>query len=127
VVGGQSGELPGGTRLYVGQSIGMTIIDAFDQEASPGYSAGNDGYGLATYCSIAGGGGFHECIGVTIPKVTDIATDEEHQIIFVVTNDGAGDGGLTQIGMSSNRRIIFMTESSGFVPSNDIRKVSKNE
>jgi hypothetical protein len=125
IVSGESNTLDGGTRVYVGQSIGMTVIDAFDQQASPGYSAGQDSNGESTFYGISGSGATHENIGGTVPDVVDVNTDEQYQIIFVVTNDGLGEGGLTQIGMSGHRRIIFMNENSGFVPTNDIRTVTK--
>jgi len=127
VVSDDSSELSSGARLYVGQSIGMTIIDTFDQEVTPGFSAGLDSYGVSTFCGIVGSGATFESVGGTVPNVTDVATDERYGIIFAVTNDGAAHGGLTQISMSANRMIVFMDENSGFVPSNDIRKVSKNE
>lgn len=127
IVNNDSNKLSEGTRLYVGQSIGMTIIDAFDKESSTGYSAGLDSAGSSIFCGIVGSGATYENIGGIVPNVYDIATDEQYQVIFVVTNDGAAHGGLTQIGMSDNRKIIFMDEDSGLVPSNDIRKASKNK
>lgn len=127
IVNDESTELDIGTRLYVGQSIGMTIIDTFDQESTPGYSAGLDSYGSSTTCGITGSGATYECIGGIVPKVTDVATDERYGIIFAVTNDGYGHGGLTQVKMSPIVKLFFMDKDSGFVPSNDIRKVSKNE
>lgn len=126
VVDGQSNVLSGGTKIYVGQSIGMSVIDAYDS-STDGYGNGNDNLGTATYCGINGSGATHECIGGTIPNVTDIATDERYGIVFIVTNDGYGDGGLTQATISSYGKIIFMTEETELIPSNDIRKVSKNE
>jgi len=126
VVSGESEALTGGTRIYVGQSIGMTIIDAFDQEVSDGYSAGLDSSGTSTFCSIIGGGAPNECIGGSVKNISDISTDEENGIIFVATSDGYGNGGLTQISIGGNRAIIFMTEESGFIPSNEIRDI-KNE
>lgn len=127
VVSNNSSNYSLGSRIYIGQSIGMTIIDTVDQESPDGYSANMDMTGTSISYGISGASSTYQNIGGTVPRVTDIATDEQHRIIFVVTNDGYGNGGLTQISMSTNRSIIFMNEDSGFVPSNDIRDVSKGE
>jgi hypothetical protein len=42
---------------------------------------------------------------------------------MVVTQDGLGDGGVTQISLSTNRKIVFMNYAGGFVPSNIIRDI----
>jgi len=119
---GNSVVLSGGARLFVGTSLGMTRIDTYDQQTVDGYSDGYDGYGLATTFGIIGSGAEYESIGGTIPRVTAVSSDEL-STIFVVTNDGYGDGGLTQIAISGNRRLAFLTEATGFVPSNDIRDI----
>lgn len=118
----QSVRLSGGARLFVGTSLGMTRVDTYDQQTVDGYSDGYDGYGLATTFGIIGSGAQFESIGGTIPRVTAASTDEL-STIFVVTNDGLGDGGLTQIAMSGYRRLAFLTQATGFIPSNDIRDV----
>lgn len=126
VADGQSNVLSGGSRVYVGQSIGMTIIDTYDKSTN-GYSDGLDNLGTSSYCGIVGSGATHECIGGTISNVTDITTDERYDMILIVTNDGNGNGGLTQTTISGLVKLIFMTEETGLVPSNDIRNVSKYE
>lgn len=127
VVNNGSDVLSNGTRLYVGQSIGMTIINAYDQEISSGYSANLESNGTSFSYGIAGSGATYEIIGGTVEEVVDISSHEESNILFVVTNDGLGHGGLTQILLSGNRQIAFMDEASGFTPSDDIRSVTKNE
>jgi hypothetical protein len=121
----RSSALDGGTRLFVGQSIGMTIIDTHDEESPDGYAAGTDSSGTSISLGIVGSGADYESIGGTIPHVVDIEVDTNSNIIFVVTNNN-GVGGISQIS-TNNRLIIFMDKDSGFVPSDDIRKVSENE
>ena len=122
VESGNSARLSGGTRFFVGTSLGMTRVDTYDQESVDGYSAGFDSSGVATTYGIAGSGAQFESIGGTIPRVSGVSSNEL-SIIFVVTNDGLGDGGLTQIAISGNRKVVFLSQDNGLLPSNDIRDV----
>jgi hypothetical protein len=112
----------GAARLFVGTSLGMTRVDTYDQQTVDGYSDGYDGYALITTYGISGSGAQFEEIGGTIPRVTSVSSDELSTIL-VATNDGYGDGGLTQIALSGNTRRLFLTKAGGLIPSNDITDI----
>lgn len=125
VAEGQSTVFPGGSRLYVGGANGLTRIEAYDQESPDGYSAGMDGYGLSYTYGIAGSGTDFPVLGGTIPRVVAIGSNEAEGIFFVATNDGTEiGGGLSQVSISANRLILFMTREGGFLPSNVIRDIA---
>jgi hypothetical protein len=111
-----------GTRLYVGTSNGVTRIEAYDKD-SDGYCAGYDAYGVAITYSIPGGIGTHKVIGGTIPRVTSISSDEDKKLFMAVTQDGSGNGGVSQISLTTHKKVIYMTHEGGFLPSNDIRDI----
>lgn len=112
-----------GTRLFVGTTEGMTQIDTWDQESSDGYGAGMDGYGIAVDYGIVGSGAHFELLGGTAPAVTRIACDQNNIVLFVATYDGVNGGGISQINLSANKRMIFMNREAGFLPSNDVRDI----
>jgi len=112
--------------LYIGTTLGFTRVDTYDAQTD-GYGDGMDGYGISNTYSIIGGGAMHEAIGGTIPRVGALASDEEKSIIFVATNDNLGNGGVTQITIDGNTRIIFMTRENGMLPSNDVRDIFGKE
>ena len=115
-----------GTRLYVGTTLGLTRIDACDMESIDGYSVGWDGYGVATTYSIDGYGATYEILGGTVPIITAISSDENKDVMLVATGNGHGtSGGLTQVLMTDNTRVIFMTYANSLVPSNNIRDINK--
>jgi len=105
-------ESNGQTILYVGQAIGMTIINTVDTETTDGYSDGLENTGTSTTYSISGAD--YNIIGGTDPQVVDITT--EGNIIMVATPDG-----ITQI--RNNRKLYHMTEENGFLPTNTVRKI----
>lgn len=123
IVSGVSTKYVGGTRLYVGTENGMNRIECYDKKNPDGTPFGNDSLGISYSYSIVGGSGTYKSIGGTIPRVTSISSDEEHNIFLVVTQDGLGNGGVTQISLSTNLKIVFMNYESGFVPSNMIRDI----
>jgi hypothetical protein len=123
VVSGQSDIKTGSTRLYIGTTDGMTRIDTYEEESSDGFSAGSDSNGISYKYGISGSGEQYESIGGTVSRVVAVHSDEENGVIFVATDDGSGDGGITQISLSGNQRIFFMTQQGGFLPSNDVRDV----
>lgn len=126
VVSGVSTKLPSGTRLYVGTTDGFTRVETYDKEVD-GYSTGEENRGISYQYGISGSGATYESIGGTVSRVISISSNETKGVIFVVTNDGYGHGGLTQIRLRNNGRIVFMTYESGAVPSNDIRDVFAEE
>jgi hypothetical protein len=121
VSSGESLVYSSGTRIYVGTSLGMTRIETYDQESSDGYSASMDSNGTAFTYGIQGSGATFEVVGGTIPRVTDIGSNDESSMILVVTNDGYS-GGVTQISLEGNDQVIFMDDSN-LLPSGDIRKI----
>lgn len=123
VVDGFSSVLSGGTRFYVGTTLGATRVDTYDKSTVDGYSDGYDGYGISTTYSIVGGGADYEAIGGTVATCTNVSSDDENLIMLVGTDDGAENGGLTQISLSGNRKILFMNKETGFIPSNTINDV----
>ena len=123
IVDDASIKYSGGTRLYVGTTLGMTRIEAYDKESSPGYSAGLDNLGLSVNYGIVGSGARYEILGGTLPAVSKISSDATENIVFVITSDGVGNGGLTQISLSGNKKLIYMTAENGLLPSNDLRDV----
>jgi hypothetical protein len=128
VAPGYSVVKAGRTRFYTGSSQGMTKVDTYDQEASDGYSAGMDGFGMSWTYGVAGSGADYEQVGSptdpsTASQVVAVHSDDEAGLVFVLTEDGHGNGGLTQINISSNRRILFMNSQGGFLPSNYGRDV----
>jgi hypothetical protein len=122
---GRSLATSGGTRFYVGTALGATRFDANDLELDgyDGYGAGLDSYGLVTSYGIVGSGADFEVIGGTIPRVSSISSDEDNLILSVVTNDGYGSGGVTQITLVGNVKVAFMTKAGGFLPSDDVRDI----
>lgn len=124
VADGQSTLLPGGSRLYVGCSNGLTKIEAYDS-GTDGYCDGYDGYGRSYTYGIDGSSTDFPVLGGTISNVVAISSDEADGIIFVATNDGTElGGGLSQISISRNARLIFMTKEGGYLPSNVIRDIA---
>ena len=123
VVSGVSTKYSNGTRLYVGTTTGVTRIETYDRELIDGYCAGFDHFGVSITYSITGGIGMHKSIGGTISNVTSISSDDEKGVFLVATQDGFGNGGLTQISLSTNKKKIYMTKESNDLPSNTIRDV----
>lgn len=118
-----SSELANGTRLYIGTSLGATMVDACDVENPDGYCAGFDYLGKSTTYSVVGGGADFEIIGGTSPRVAAIASNEEKMITFIATDGYYGEAGLSQISSIRNRRIVFMTSGNNLIPSNNIRDI----
>lgn len=113
----------GATRLYIGSAKGMTRLDTNDS-STDGYSDGYEGYGISSTYTISGGGGDYAILGGTVPNVVSITSDEDNDVVIVATTDGLGNGGVSQINTSSNKRLIFMNEDSGLIHSNNIADVN---
>lgn len=113
----------GWSRLYVGTSLGMTRIETYDRERPDGYADGYDVSGLAINYGIVGSGATYEIIGGTVANVYKINSTDAEGVIFVIMNDGAGNGSVSQLSLYTNRRIIHMTKENGFLPSNDVRDI----
>ncbi len=111
-----------GTRIYVGTTTGMTRIETFDKHTD-GYNDGFDAYGLSFSYGIVGSGYTYEVIGGDVPSVTSISSDEVTNTVLVATTDGYDNGGLTHITLEGNRKVVFLNESTGAIPSNDIRDI----
>jgi hypothetical protein len=125
VAEGRSTVFAGGSRLYVGCSNGLTRIEAYDAESPDGYSVGLDGYGLSYTYGISGSLTDFPVLGGTVPDVVAIGSDEPTGIVFVATNDGTEiGGGLSQVSLSRNALILFMTREGGFLPSNVVRDIA---
>ncbi|MFA5048776.1 MAG: hypothetical protein WC516_07155 [Patescibacteria group bacterium] len=127
ITNNSSSELANGTRLYIGTSLGITRIDACDVENPDGYCSGLDYLGKSTTYSIVGGGATYEILGGTSPRVVSVSSNERKTIMFVATDDGYGEAGLSQILLTDNKRMIFMTKENGLIPSNIIRDISGKE
>ena len=130
VASGHSVVHAGSTRFYVGSTEGMVRVDTYDEESPDGYSADMDGYGLSWTYGVAGSGMDYEVLGSptdpnTAKEVVAVHSDDVGGLILVVTNDGLGNGGLTQINLNVNRRILFMNQEGGFLPTNYARDVFK--
>jgi len=123
VVSGVSTRYLGGTRLYVGTENGLTRIECYDRQNPDGSRFGSDNLGVAYNYTISSGSGTYKTIGGTIPRVTSVSSDERNNIFMTVTQDGAGNGGVTQISLLTGRKIVYMTHESGALPSNDIRDI----
>jgi len=122
---GHSNACAGATRLYVGTATGAARIDTCDLEnpVLDGYSRMREDEGVSYTYGIAGSGEDYEVIGGTVAQVVSVHSNEEYSIMLVVTDDGSGGGGLTQISLLGNSQLIFMSASNYFLPSNDIRNV----
>jgi hypothetical protein len=112
----------------VGSTTGFARIDTYEEETIDGYSASMDGYGMCWTYGIDGSGKDYEALGeannpATASQVIAIHADDEAGIIYAVTDDGQGNGGLTQILLSANRRIFFMNQGNVFLPTNYLRDV----
>lgn len=127
VAEGVSTVLGGGSRLYVGCSNGLTKVEAYDR-GTDGYCDGYDGYGRSYTYGIVGSSTDYPIFGGTVPNVTAIDSDEVFGVLFVATNDGTEiGGGLSQISISRNLLLMFMTKESGHLPSNIIRDIKGSE
>lgn len=131
VAEGRSTVLAGGSRLYVGCSRypdgtggGLTKIEAFDSQTD-GYSDGYDGYGRSFTYGILGSPTDYPILGGTVPDVVAIDSDEAEGILFAATNDGTETGGgLSQLSVSRNTRLLFMTKEAGQLPSNVVKDIA---
>jgi hypothetical protein len=123
VVSNASLRMSGGARLYVGTTTGVTRIETYDKQTVDGYSDHLDTNGISITYGISGSYTQYPVLGGTISRVTKISSDDEKSIFFVVANDGSGNGGITQVSLSGNRRLIYMTKETGFLPSNDVRDI----
>lgn len=127
VAEGVSTILAGGSRLYVGCSAGLTKVEAYDK-GTDGYSDGYDGYGNSYTYGIAGSGTDFPIFGGTVPNVAAVDSDETVGVLFVATNNGTETGGgLTQVSISRNLSLLFMTKESGYLPSNVIRDIAGSQ
>lgn len=122
VVDGFSSVLSGGTRFYVGTTLGATKVDTYDKNVD-GYGQSMDGYGISKTYSIEGGGAEYEVIGGTVARCVEVASDDENLVMIVGTDDGAENGGVTQVSLSGNRKILFMNKEGGYIPSNTINDI----
>lgn len=122
IVDDKSSVLSGGTRFYVGTTLGATRVETYDKNTD-GYSDGYDSYGISFTYGISGSGAQYEVIGGTISECVEVSSDDDRYVMIVGTSDGYGDGGLTQISISGNRKIFFMNKSSGLIPSNTINDI----
>lgn len=124
VAEGASTILSGGSRLYVGCSEGFTKIEAYD-EGTDGYCDGYDAYGRSYTYGILGSTTQYPIIGGIIPNVVAINSDETLGVIFVATNNNTEiGGGLSQLSISRNIRLMFMTKESGQLPSNVVKDIA---
>ena len=127
VAEGVSTVLGGGSRLYVGCSNGLTKIEAYDK-GTDGYCDGYDGYGRSYTYGIAGSSTDFPILGGTVPDVVAVDSDETVGVLFVATNDGTEvGGGLSQVSISRNIRLLFMTKETGYLPSNVIRDIAGSQ
>ena len=110
------------SRLYVGTSSGATLINAYDGQTD-GYADGTDNLGESTHYGIVGSGIDNEVIGGAVASVTEITSNEDKKIVFFVTNDGAGNGGVTQVKIDTTTQIIFMSQANTLLPSDDVRDI----
>lgn len=122
VVDGFSSVLSGGTRFYVGTTLGATRVETYDR-STDGYGDGYDGYGKSFTYGIAGSGADYEVIGGSVANCTHVSSDDENLVMMVGTDDGAENGGVTQISISGNRKILFLNKANGFLPSNTINDI----
>ena len=106
-----------GTRLYVGTTQGATRIETYDKQTN-GLSDGYDSQGISYHYGIVGSGLQYEAIGGTESRVVAISSNEDNNIMFVAT----ANSGLSQINISSNQLIYFMTQAN-LLPSNEIRDI----
>lgn len=126
VVSGMSTKYDGGTRLYIGTENGMNRIECYDRMNNDGTPYGSDHLGVSYSYSIEGGAGTYKAIGGTIPRVTSISSHDEEDMCMVVTQDGAGDGGVTQISLTGNKKVIYMTHDGRYLPSSEIRDIARS-
>lgn len=110
-------------RLYVASTTGFARVDTYEVETIDGYSAGMDQYGMSWTYGLNGSGKTYEAIGGSASQVVAIHADDAAGVIYAVTDDGQGNGGVTQISLSANRRVLFMNESNGFLPSSHARAI----
>ncbi len=78
------------SRLYVGTSKGATKMNLYDV-------AGRETEGISTTYSISSGLGDYTLIGGSVENVVSIYSDDEAGLFYVATDDGYGDGGVSQI------------------------------
>lgn len=123
--------LNGGSRIYVGcgrypdgTGGSLTKIEAYDKQTD-GYGDGKDGFGRSYTYGIAGSTTDFPILGGTVPDVVAINSDETNGVLLVATNDGSEiGGGLSQLSISYNIRLFFMTKESGHLPSNVINDIA---
>ncbi len=120
---GKSQVADDSARLYIGTEYGLTRIDTYESQSVDGYSDGYDGYGLSFSYGISTSSATYKIIGGTIENVTYVDSDDDNNLFMVATDDGYGNGGITQITLAGNRRLIFMSQSNGLLPSGYINGI----
>lgn len=115
----------GRTRFYVGTTQGATKVDTNDKvsDSMPGFPAGLDGYGMSKTYGIVGSGAQFEVLGGTIARTVEVAADEDRLVMLVGASDGYGGGGITQVSLEGDRKILFMTKELGLIPDNTITDI----
>jgi hypothetical protein len=122
VVDGFSSVFEDGTRFYVGTTLGATRVETYDKNED-GYGLGFDGYGISFTYGIVGSGATYEAVGGSVASCTKVSSDDERLVMIIGTDDGAENGGITQISISGNRKILFLNKANGFLPSNIINDI----
>lgn len=122
VVSEKSSRSSGKTRLYISTTLGATRIETWDAEDPDGYSAGLDNTGISYNYGIVGSGAQHEVIGGTSAECILISSNDEEGVMLVATPEG-----LTQISISTNKKILFIDRTSGLIPDEIIADIFTEE
>ena len=96
VVSNASSKCDTCSKIYIGTTEGVTVLDAYDY-SNNGFSTGLESTGESATYSISTGVGTHKIIGGTVKNVVSVSSIENPDIFLVVTDDGHGVGGTTQI------------------------------
>jgi hypothetical protein len=105
-----------GCKSSLGLGGGVTRIDTFESDEQ---------FGIATTYGIVGSSTNYPILGGNISDVTAVISDETKEIMIVATNDGIQNGGISQVNLSKNALIAFLSASEESIPSNIVRYFAK--
>jgi len=105
--------------LYIATDVGLSRVDT--DESVPGASEGG---GIGFSYGIDGSGAIFEELGGQTNNVVAVDVNTQTLQLFVLTNDAAGQGGLTIINIPSNKQFSYRSHELDTLISRDLRDLT---